>query len=179
MRFLGIGKDGSLGDMYLHLSRAGHEVKAYIGDPDWQGILRGMIQRTDDWKGELDWIRGGDGIILFEAADSGDLQDSLRRDGFHVIGGSAVGDRMENDRDFGQSCMRQAGMRTAPSQDFHDFDTALEFIRRRPRRYVFKLSGLGYGSSSKTGGGKGNGADTRAPPGRHKKNMRVKFPPPF
>jgi len=46
MRFLGIGKDGSLGDMYLHLSRAGHDVKAYIADPEWQGILRGMIQRT-------------------------------------------------------------------------------------------------------------------------------------
>jgi phosphoribosylamine---glycine ligase len=179
MRFLGIGKDGSLGDMYLHLSRAGHDVKAYIADPEWQGILRGMIQRTDDWKRELDWVREGDGIILFEAADSGELQDDLRCDGFHVIGGSAGGDRMENDRDFGQSCMRQAGMRTAPSQDFRDFDTALEFIRRRPRRYVFKLSGLGYGSSSNTVGEMENGADIVALLERHKKNWRFNSPPHF
>ena len=75
-----------------------------------------MIQRTEDWRRELDWVRQGNGIILFEAADWGELQDSLRRDGFNVIGGSAVGDRMESDRDFGQQCMRDAGMATAPSR---------------------------------------------------------------
>lgn len=177
MRFLGIGKDGSLGDMYLHLSRAGHEVKAYIDDPDWRGILRGLIQQTDDWKRELDWVR--DGIILFEAADSGELQDSLRRDGFHVIGGSAIGDRMESDRDFGQHCMRQAGMQTAASQDFTDFDAALDFIRRRPRRYVFKLSGLGHGSGANTVGEMENGADIAALLERHKRTWPADTPPHF
>src|ERR1700733_12245457 len=118
MRFLGIGKDGSLADMYLALSQAGHDVKAYIETPQWRGILGGMIQRTEDWRRELDWVRQGDGIILFEAADWGELQDSLRRDGFNVIGGSAAGDRMESDRDFGQQCMRDAGMATAPSRAF-------------------------------------------------------------
>jgi phosphoribosylamine--glycine ligase len=142
MRFLGIGKDGSLGEMYLALSRQGHEVKAYIGKPEWRATLAGLIQRTDDWRQELDWIRDGDGILIFEAADCGELQDSLRRDGFHVIGGCAMGDRMENDRDFGQACMRQAGMQTAPSKDFTDFNAALKFIGQRPRRYIFKLSGL-------------------------------------
>src|SRR4051812_4054862 len=101
MRFLGVGKDGSLADMYWALSRAGHEVKAYIGKPEWHRTLAGLIQRTEDWRRELDWIRQGDGIVIFEAADSGELQDSLRADGFSVIGGSAMGDRMENDRDFG------------------------------------------------------------------------------
>jgi phosphoribosylamine--glycine ligase len=178
MRFLGIGKDGSLGDMYLHLSRAGHDVKAYIGDPEWRDILRGMIRRTDDWKQELDWV-GKDGIILFEAADSGALQDQLRRDGYQVIGGSAAGDRMENDRDFGQDCMRAAGMQTAASQDFQDFDAALEFIRRRPRRYVFKLSGLGHGSGSNTVGDMENGEDIAALLARHKKTWPSDKAPHF
>ena len=179
MRFLGIGKDGSLGDMYLNLLRAGHDVKAYIGDPRWHGILRGMIARTDDWQQELDWIREGDGIIIFEAADSGDLQDELRRDGFRVIGGSAFGDRMENDRDFGQSCMRQAGMQTAPAQDFRDFKTAMAFIRRRPRRYVFKLSGLGYGSGTNSVGEMENGDDIAALLQRHSESWRFDSPPHF
>src|SRR6185437_8033770 len=133
MRFLGIGKDGSLGDMYLALSQAGHEVKAYIETPEWRGILGGLIQRTDDWRRELAWIREGDGIVIFEAADRGELQDSLRKDGFNVIGGSAVGDRMESDRDFGQNCMRSAGMTTAPSREFTDFRAALAFVAQRPR----------------------------------------------
>ncbi len=73
MRFLGIGKDGSLGEMYLKLIEAGHEVKAFIGAPEWRGILGGMIHRTEDWRQELDWVRQDDGIVIFEAADEGEL----------------------------------------------------------------------------------------------------------
>lgn len=162
MRFLGIGLDGSLGDMYLGLLRAGHEVRTYIEKPDWRSILKGMIVLTDDWKKELDWVRQGDGIIIFERADSGDLQDELRRDGFRVIGGSAFGDRMENDRAFGQDCMRSAGMQTAPSHAFTDFKSALAFIARRPHRYVFKLNGATYASSCNVVGEMESGADIAA-----------------
>jgi phosphoribosylamine---glycine ligase len=179
MRFLGIGKDGSLGDMYLALSQAGHDVKAYIGKPEWHGTLAGLIQRTDDWRKELDWIRNGDGILIFEAADCGELQDSLRRDGFRVIGGCAMGDRMENDRDFGQSCMRQAGMTTAPCKDFTDFLTALAFIRQRPRRYVFKLSGLGYASSCNVVGEMEDGSDIAALLERYNQSWTFDAPPSF
>ena len=126
MRFLGIGKDASLGDMYLSLLREGHEVRTYVESPEWRCILRGMINLTESWQRELDWIREADGIVLFERADCGDLQDRLRSEGFNVIGGSAFGDRMERDRAFGQACMRTAGIKTAPSQAFADFRSALE-----------------------------------------------------
>jgi phosphoribosylamine--glycine ligase len=179
MRFLGIGKDGSLGDMYLALSQAGHEVKAYIGTPEWRGILGGLIQRTDDWRSELDWIREGDGILIFEAADCGELQDSLRRDGFNVIGGSAVGDRMESDRDFGQNCMRNAGMATAPSREFTDFRAALAFVAQRPRRYVFKLSGTGYASSCNVVGEMEDGGDIAALLSRYQRSWTFETPPHF
>ncbi len=162
MRFLGIGKDASLGDMYLALLRAGHEVKTYAADPQWRCILRGSINLTEDWEAELDWIREDNGIIVFERADSGGLQDELRRDGFRVIGGSAFGDRMENDRTFGQNCMRDAGMKTAPSYAFSDFKAALAFIKRRPHRYVFKLNGASYASSCNVVGEMENGTDIAA-----------------
>lgn len=162
MRFLGIGKDGSLGDMYLTLLRAGHEVRTYIEDPQWRGILRGFIHVIDDWKRELDWVRQEDGIIIFERADQGDLQDELRRDGFNVIGGSAFGDRMENDRSFGQACMRRAGMKTAPTHHFTDFDAALSFISSRPRRYVLKMNGTDHASSCNVVGDMDSGEDIAA-----------------
>ena len=168
MRFLGIGRDGSLGDMYLSLLRAGHEVRTYIEDPQWRGILRGFINVTDDWKRELDWVRQENGIVIFERADQGELQDELRRDGFHVIGGSAFGDRMENDRSFGQACMRQAGMKTAPTHHFTDFDAALAFISGRPRRYVLKLNGAEHASSCNVVGDMDGGEDIAALLDRHK-----------
>jgi phosphoribosylamine--glycine ligase len=155
--------------MYLGLRRAGHQVRTYIEDPRWRGILRGFIELTEDWHNELDWLRqDDDGIILFERADDGVLQDQLRRDGFHVIGGSAFGDRMENDRSFGQVCMRQAGMTTAPTHAFDDFDAALSFIARRPQRYVLKLNGAEHASSANVVGEMEKGEDIAALLRRHK-----------
>ena len=115
MRFLGIGEAAGLGDMYLRLAAKGHEVKVFVGDAACRDTLQGLLQQTQDWRRELSWIRaaGREGILIFEDAQMGVLQDELRRDGFNVIGGSAFGDRLENEREFGQDCMRQAGFPTA------------------------------------------------------------------
>jgi phosphoribosylamine---glycine ligase len=179
MRFLGIGKDGSLGDMYLALLRAGHEVRTYIEDPQWRSILRGFIHLTEDWRRELDWVRQEGGIIIFERADQGELQDELRRDGFHVIGGSAFGDRMENDRTFGQVCMRAAGLKTAPTHHFADFNAALAFIAKRPHRYVLKLNGADNASSCNVVGEMENGKDIAALLCRHRAEWDGRIAPDF
>ena len=57
MRFLGVGETNDLGDMYLRLMRAGHDVRVHMSDPDSAGVMEGMIHFTGDWRGELDWIR--------------------------------------------------------------------------------------------------------------------------
>jgi phosphoribosylamine--glycine ligase len=164
MRFLGVGDYNSLGDMYLQLARAGHEVRVFVGEPEAHGILRGLITRCDDWRRELGWIRaaGDDGIIVFEAATGGRVQDALRRDGFHVIGGSACGNQLELDRGFGQQAMRDAGMQVAPSREFTDFDAALDFVAARPRAYVFKLNDADAASSRNYVGEMEDAADIRA-----------------
>jgi phosphoribosylamine--glycine ligase len=141
MRFLGVGDCNSLGDMYWRLGQAGHEVRVCVREAEAHGIYRGTLARTADWRAELDWIRaaGADGIVIFETATMGAAADELRRDGFHVVGGSAFGDRLENDRGFGQQVMRDAGMQTVPTHAFENFDDGIEFVRERPGRYVFKI----------------------------------------
>jgi phosphoribosylamine--glycine ligase len=148
--------------MYLGLLQAGHDVRTYVEDERWHDILRGSLKLTRDWKQDLDWLREDDGIVIFERADAGELQDQLRRDGFNVIGGSAFGDRMENDRAFGQECMRAAGIRTVPVQEFNNFDAAIDFIERRPRRYVLKLNGADHASSCNLVGDMDRGEDISA-----------------
>jgi phosphoribosylamine--glycine ligase len=149
VRFLGIGDDNELGALYLALQTEGHECRVAIADPASQDILDGMVSRTHDWQEELAWIReaGNDGVILFETATDGATQDALRADGFQVIGGSALGDRLENDRAFGQSALVSAGMQVAPTYAFTDLRAAIDFVTRKPGRYVFKLSGGGYAST--------------------------------
>lgn len=142
MRFLGVGDYHSLGDMYLQLGAHGHEVRVHVGEAEAHGIFRGLNTRVDDWRAHLEWIReaGEDGIVLFETASMGATADALRNDGFHVIGGSAWGDRIEQDRAFGQAVMREAGMSTAPTHAFVDYDEGVRFIESRRSRYVYKLA---------------------------------------
>jgi phosphoribosylamine--glycine ligase len=105
-------------------------------------VHAGIVPRTADWQRELGWIReaGDDGIIVFESAVKGALQDDLRRQGFQVIGGCAIGDRLEGDRGFGQSVLREAGLRTAATHRFTDFGEAARFVERMPGRYVLKFN---------------------------------------
>jgi phosphoribosylamine--glycine ligase len=123
--------------------------------------MRGMLDFTDDWRRELDWVRaaGPDGVILFETASNGDDQDALRRDGFNVVGGSALGDRLENDREYGQSVLRDIGMRTAKSREFTDFDDAIAFVQQTRRRYVYKLNGSEWAPTRGYVGAMDNGND--------------------
>lgn len=142
MRVLGIGETCDLGSMYLRLIEEGHQVRVAVSEPLAAGTMAGMVPRTDDWRAELPWVRevGEDGLILFEAVGFGALQDELRREGLHVIGGSALGDRLEDDRAFAQDLLSKLGLCVAPSPEFGDVGSALADLERRPRRCVFKRS---------------------------------------
>src|SRR2546421_232743 len=144
MRFLGIGDSCDLGALYLRLLAEGHEVKVYVSMPLCHGTLAGMIERSDDWRRELDWVRaaGDEGIIVFEnvEAQRGEIQDQLRRDGFNVIGGSAFGDRLENDRGYAQELLRDIGLSILPIKTFHDRAAAIAHVQANPARYVVKFN---------------------------------------
>lgn len=142
MRVLGIGEDHCLGDLYRRLGEEGHEVRVHVACAESHGVMAGLVTRCEDWHAQLDWIRGADkdGVIVFETACHGEVQDQLRRDGFQVIGGSAWGDKLESDRAYGQQVMRDAGLPTALTEAFESFEQAIAFVQARPARYVYKIS---------------------------------------
>lgn len=143
MRILGIGESNDLAAMYVGMQSRGHEVRVFVRDTASHGVFSGMLKRTHDWQQELGWVRqaGPAGLIIFETANQGALQDALRADGFQVIGGSALGDRLEAEREYGQSVLRAAGLRTAPSYSFTSLPQASEFLASRRQRFVLKFNG--------------------------------------
>ena len=165
MRFLGIGDNCDLGALYMRLLAEGHEVKASVAQPLAQGNMAGIVEHTPNWENELDWIRavGEAGIILFEnvAHARGTLQDKLRKDGFHVIGGSAYGDRLENDRAFAQRVLADIGLQTAEVVEFSDVVSAGKYIEEHPARYVLKFNGPNFSSYDNYVGRLSDGADVR------------------
>jgi phosphoribosylamine--glycine ligase len=163
MRFLGVTETCDLGSLYMRLIAEGNEAKVFIEDPAAQGTMAGLVPRIPDWRSELDWV-GRDGIILFEAVSEGygALQDELRGQGYTVIGGSAFGDRLENDRAYAQAVLSGAGLQTAAAHEFREAADGDAFLAGRPGRYVLKFSGPDFASSDNYVGRLPDGADVRA-----------------
>jgi phosphoribosylamine---glycine ligase len=166
MRFLGIGDTCDLGALYMRLLADGHEVKVFVAEPLARGTMAGLVEHTSSWESELDWIRasGKEGIILFEnvAKSRGALQDELRKEGFHVIGGSAYGDRLENDRALAQRVLEDIGLQTARVSEFSDLTAANVFLDRHPGQYVLKYNGPRFASNDTYVGRLRDGSDVRA-----------------
>jgi phosphoribosylamine--glycine ligase len=161
MRVLGVGQHNDLGALYMRLLARGHSVRVHIADADSGDILEGIVDRSESWQADLPWVReaGDDGLVIFEGTGWGAEQDRLRREGFHVVGGSALGDRLENDRSYGQKALRDAGLPTAHSIQVDGFDAALAYVEDNPGRYVLKFSGSGYASTRSYVGVLDDGAD--------------------
>ena len=142
MRVLGITETCDLGSLYMRLKSDGHEVRLSVSEPLAAGTMAGLVDRVQDWRSALPWVReaGREGVILFEAVGFGALQDELRRDGYNVIGGSAFGDRLENDRAFALQLLAEHGLRMAKISEFTRADEAIQDLKARPRRCVFKMS---------------------------------------
>ena len=81
---------------------------------------------------------------------------------FNVIGGSAYGDRLENDRAFGQRILADIGLQTAGVEEFTSLVDAEHFIERYPGRYVLKFNGTNFGSRDNYVGRLSSGRDLLA-----------------
>ena len=61
--------------------------------------------------------------------------------GFHVVGGSAFGDRLENDRGYAQDVLRELGLSICPVHEFSDGSSTRLSSTSNPGRYVLKFNG--------------------------------------
>lgn len=137
MRILFISYQLIAGNVAYRLKQEGHEVKLFVHDKERRENFHNLLEQTDDWRKELDWV-GKDGLIVFDDIGYGALQDRLRKKGFAVFGGSALGDRLEEDRFFAQRVFAEHGMQTVPSQTFAKIEEAIAFAEANPRAWVIK-----------------------------------------
>lgn len=128
-----------MGDLCLRLKQEGHDVRIFIADRKIH-VYAGMLRRSKNWRKDLKWV-GKDGLIIFDTTDFGKVQDRLRKDGYSVIGGCSFGDKIEDDRAYGQKILSICGVRIIPSKDFRDIDEAIRFVERNKGRWVVKQNG--------------------------------------
>lgn len=134
------------------------DVKVVVTNRDYHKILEGMIEKEDNFVQFL----GKKNIFIIDDADSGPLCDELRARGELVLGGSKESDRLEGDRLYGQEQMKKAGISTVKSTNFKGekaFESAIEFIKKSPGRWVIKQNGSSTDKSLSTVGKFDNGED--------------------
>lgn len=140
MNILFISKDLLAGNVAYLLTKEGHNVKLFIQDKDRRGNFEGLVTKIENWKNELNWV-GKDGLIVFDETGFGKEQDQLRKDGYIVVGGSELGDKLEDDRAFGQSIFAESDMTIAPLYDFKNISEAIQYIKEYPDAWVIKQNG--------------------------------------
>src|SRR3546814_10982069 len=115
--------------------------------------------RISDWSSD---VCSSD--LLFESVSEGfgALQDALRADSLQVIGGSAFGDRLENDRAFAQQLLAGLGFPAGHIHEFNDAGEADRFIDTYPKCYVLKFSGPDFVSRDNYFGWSADGQSGRA-----------------
>jgi len=136
-KFLFVSMESLSGDLAWKIKNEGHEVKIYIKSERDKDVYDGFLDKVEKWEDSKDWAD----VIVFDDVGFGKTADSLRKEGKFVVGCSEYTDKLEEDREFGQNEMKRVGMLTLPHWDFLDFNSAIEFIKTNPGRYVFKPSG--------------------------------------
>jgi phosphoribosylamine--glycine ligase len=140
MRVLLISDDLSALDLCRRLKDEGHDVRMHCPDPQLKDCYRGMVSRTKDATAGIAWV-GKRGLIVFDGTGHGAWQDQLRNDGYAVVGGSAGGDRLEDDRAHASRVMAAAGIPVLPEQTFDDLAAAIAFVESHPGPWVVKQNG--------------------------------------
>jgi phosphoribosylamine---glycine ligase len=135
--FLFVSIEALSTDLAWQLTKAGHSVKFFTKSQGEKDVGDGFVEKADAWEPLKDWAE----VIVFDDIGFGELAEKLRAEGKAVVGGSPYTDKLENDREFGQTELRNAGVNTLQSWNFTSFDEAVEFVKKNPDRYVIKPSG--------------------------------------
>ncbi len=135
--FLFVSAEALSTDLAWQLTKAGHSVKLFTKSQSEKDVGDGFVEKADAWEPQKDWAE----VIVFDDIGFGELAEKLRAEGKFVVGGSVYTDKLENDREFGQTELRDAGVGTLQSWNFTSFDEAVEFVKKNPDRYVIKPSG--------------------------------------
>ncbi|MFA6305071.1 MAG: hypothetical protein WCV73_00680 [Patescibacteria group bacterium] len=140
MRVLFISGELIAGDIAYRLKQEGCDVKLFIEDKSRKDCFDGMVKKTNDWQKELKWV-GKKGLIIFDDVGYGKIQDYLRKDGYKVMGGCEIGDKMERDREFGQKIFKSLDINTLETFNFQDINIAINFVKKHRCKWVIKQNG--------------------------------------
>lgn len=136
----------SLGlDVLMRAQQYGHEVMWWDrigkdGKPSRAGD--GIVPKLTDFEAlRKKWLGWADLIWLTQNNFYLDMLEPYRRLGYPVYGSNLEGAKWEIDRAEGQRIMKECGLPIIQGKEFHDYHSAISFVRRTGQPFVSKPSG--------------------------------------
>lgn len=140
MKVLFISSIGLATDLAKQIKNSGHEVKLFVKDIRLKNIFDGIIEKTNNWENELDWV-GKSGLIIFDDNGFGSEQEKLRGLGYSVFGGNSIADQIEYNREFTKELFEEYQIISNPLKSFSNLQEAIDYIKNKPRKYTIKREG--------------------------------------
>lgn len=114
----------------------GAQVWIYIKDTFARKVGEGLVPHVDSLESGLS--KNPD-VILFDLNGDGPTADKLRKDGWKVIGGGALLDRLEMDRAYGAKVAKQYGIKVPKTVEFKNIDEAIGYIKKTKEPLAIKV----------------------------------------
>jgi phosphoribosylamine-glycine ligase len=140
MRFNFVSSNGDGLGLATRVQDEGNSVRLWIDEDAASAVGDGLVPKVEDLEDLVRDAKPGSDIFVFDSSGHGFAADALARQGFPVVGGSILADRLEKDRRFAREVMGEVGIETPPSMTFTGWDEAIEFARTVEDRMVYKPS---------------------------------------
>ena len=142
MKLLIVDPEGLSLDLAWRAKQLGHQVKICIRDtPKSKYIGKGMVDVIRDASSYYRWAD-----LVFLSDNSRWMRDvdayrAQNADGWKIVGPSQETTAWELDRQVGQDILRKHRIPIIPSTTFNNYDAAIAFVKKNPRRWVSKPNG--------------------------------------
>lgn len=136
MKILWYSLWGDGGGIAYQMVREGAQVDLFIKNPFFRKQMSGLVPHVESLE---EGLKNKPDLIVFDLNGEGELADKLRKDGWKVVGGGVLADRLENDRAWAGKVAKQYGISTPESSEFKDVESALAFVKKTKKPYALKV----------------------------------------
>jgi phosphoribosylamine--glycine ligase len=145
MRILIYSLEGDSSGLAYQMHQEGAQVWLFIKERSMRRTMEGIVPHVQTLE---EGLSKKPDYILFDLNKDGKVADKLRADGWKVINGSALADKMEFDRAYGVKLCEQYGIKTPKTTEFNSVDDALAFIKKNNKPYAIKMDDNAGGESA-------------------------------
>lgn len=137
MRFLIHDQTADFAGIAYQMVREGAEVDLFIEDKFYRQAMDGLVPKVESVR---EGLSKKPDAVIFSLNGNGDLADKIRKDGYKVIGASALADRLEMDRSYGGKVAKQYGLHVPRTTEFKDVESAIAFVKKDKKPSAIKIN---------------------------------------